>query len=489
MSHIKTSKTILTLKNYFELMLLLAINAVIAYWVWSNYSIIWSWQAVHLANQSEFNREEFIAFSQLLFFGITINRILQILAKYINRKNQSIYIPKILTQVLSILIYGLIALFGAVKLYDLPIRSLLAASGVVSIILAYAFRELISDILASMQIQMNRIARLGDWICIKHNEEMVIAKVIDLDQQIVTLQDSSHVTRLIRNSLFLQQSIINYNAHGNTLVRHAELEINSRFPHTEIIPVLENALAFVQYQHKEFHGHHHVHIKSLAQGNINITLDYCCHPSISKADSQHLVLGAAIRFLKCAGFDLTPAHSIISGPSEAPPKVPHRLLQAKEFGVLQSLNLEETQTLQDKLTWITLAQNEVLLTQGDQKEAIYIVSEGQLRIEIPKEVPQDHHEKWIEVGKCWPGDVVGEMSLLTGAAHTANVTACTPCVVMVINKTDIKPLLQKSPILTQAIVDHVIKLKQINEKAQHHQPNSEERKNLLGKVFQFLGIS
>ena len=488
MSPIKKNSTILSPKHYFELLLLITINAIIAYWVWSDYSTVWSWQAVHLANQSEFNREEFIAFSQLLFFGITLNRFLQVLAKYINRKNQSIYIPKILTQVLSILIYGLIALFGAVKLYDLPIRSLLAASGVISIILAYAFRELISDILASMQIQMNRIARLGDWVCIKHNEEIVVAKVIDLDQQIVTLQDSSQITRLIRNSLFLQQSIINYSSHGNALVRHADLAINSRLPHTEILPVLENALAFVQYQHKKFHGHHHVHIKSLTDGIINITLDYCCHPSISNADSRHLILGAAIRFLKCAGFDLRAAHTIAHEPSDASPKVSHRLLQAKEFGVLQSLNINETQLLQDKLTFLSLTQNEVLLSQGDQKEAIYIVAEGCLKIEVPKESPQDHHEKWIEVGKCWPGDVIGEMSLLTGVAHSANVTAYIPSIVMVILKDDIKPLLQHNRALTQAIVEQVIKLKEINEKVLHHRADPEERKNLLGKVFQFLGM-
>jgi small-conductance mechanosensitive channel len=488
MNHTKKSKHFFNPKDFLKILLLLAVNTLIAYWIWDHHFTIWSWKAVNLANQSEFSREEFVAFSQLLFFGFSINQILQILAKTINQENQNIYIPKILTQVISILIYCLIALFGAIKLYDLPIRSLLAASGVVSIILAYAFRELISDILASMQIQMNRIARIGDWICIKHNEEMVIARVIDLDQQIVTLQDSSHITRLMRNSLFLQQSIINYSNHSNTLVRHAELEINCRLPHTEILPVLENALAYVQYQNKHIHGHSHVHLKTLTQGNIQITLDYCSHPSISKADTHHIVLNAAIRFLKCAGFDLTPAQNLSRNSSEVPLRIIHRLWQAKEFGVLQSLNSEQAQVLENTLIFINLAQDEILLSRGDQKEAIYIVTEGHLRIEIPKEKPEGIDAKWLEVGKCWPGDVIGEMSLLTGEAHTANVTASVPSVVMAIQKTDIKPLLQNNRTLTQAIVDHVFKLKQINEKALHHQVNSQERKNLLGKVFQFLSI-
>jgi len=155
---------------------------------------------------------------------------------------------------------------------------------------------------------------------------------------------------------------------------------------------------------------------------------------------------------------------------------------------LQSLNIQETQTLQDKLTLLNLAQNEVLLSLRDQKEAIYIVTEGCLKIEIPNEGRQDHHEKWIEAGRCWPGDVIGEMSLLTGVAHSANVTAYIPSIVMVILKDDIKPLLQHNRALTQAIVEQVIKLKEINEKVLHHRADPEERKNLLGKVFQFLGM-
>ena len=473
---------LLTTKDIVQIVILFALNAGIAYWLNHHHSTIWAWEAVKLSTSFDFGTEELVAFAQLFIFGLTIDRILKIIVADINRTSSKIYIPKILTQVSSILIYGFIGLLGAVKLYELPIRSLLAASGLISVILAYAFRELISDILASAQIQMNRIARIGDWVSLKHNEDNIVAKVIDLDQQIVTLQDTSHITRLIRNSHFLQQTIVNYSGHGNIAVRQAEIELSSRLPHTEIIPVLENALEFVLYSNHQFLGDYYARTKTLSEGNLKFTLEYRCHPSISYAASHHLAINAALRFLKCAGFDLTPPQSQTRSNFENPTRVAHRLLQAKEFGVLKSLNVQETQVLEEKIRFVILSPLEPLLLQGELKDSIYIVAEGKLSIELPSE----DGAKAIELAKVWPGDVIGEMSLLTGEKHTANVIAQSRVTLMAITKADLEPLLKKNPQLTQDIVDQVLQLKLANEKKLHHKVDQTERKNLLKRVFQFL---
>jgi CRP-like cAMP-binding protein len=110
------------------------------------------------------------------------------------------------------------------------------------------------------------------------------------------------------------------------------------------------------------------------------------------------------------------------------------------------------------------------------------VAEGKLSVELPSE----DGAKAIELAKVWPGDVIGEMSLLTGEKHTANVVAQSRVTLMAITKADLEPLLKKNPQLTQDIVDQVLQLKLANEKKLHHQVDQTERKNLLKRVFQFL---
>ena len=189
-----------------------------------------------------------------------------------------------------------------------------------------------------------------------------------------------------------------------------------------------------------------------------------------------------MRFLKCAGLDLTPPQSQARSNFENPTRVAHRLLQAKEFGVLKSLNVQETQVLEEKIRFVILSPLESLLLQGELKDSIYIVAEGKLSIELPSE----DGAKAIELAKVWPGDVIGEMSLLTGEKHTANVIAQSRVTLMAITKADLEPLLKKNPQLTQDIVDQVLQLKLANEKKLHHKVDQTERKNLLKRVFQFL---
>ncbi|QWE25191.1 mechanosensitive ion channel family protein [Polynucleobacter sp. AP-Elch-400A-B2] len=474
----------LSIKDLVQLGILILLNGAIFIWLQSQYSTIWSWEIVSLQNADSFDAKQYAVLAQLLAFGITIDGLVRILVADINRNNKKIFIPKILIQVFSILVYGLLGLFGAIKLYELPVKSLLAASGVISVILAYAFREIISDILASAQIQISRIARIGDWVSLKHGEETIVAKVIDLDQQIVTLKDTSHTTRLIRNSLFLQQSIINYSTHGNVAVRNAEIELSNRFPHSEIIPILEDSLEYVHYLNHHYHGEYSTRVRTLSQGHMKFILEYRCHPSISLSESNHFVINAAVRFLKSAGFDLTPYQAQKNSNLDLPDKTPHRLLQLKEFGVLKSLNAEETQNLENKARFIRLSPQEILLNQGELKDSIFIVTEGKLSIELSGEDPA----KVIKLAKCWPGDVIGEMSLLTGERHTASVIAQSRVILMSIAKSDIEPILRKNPYLTQDIVDQVLLLKQANEKTVHHKPDQTERKNLINRVFQFLGM-
>jgi CRP-like cAMP-binding protein len=168
-----------------------------------------------------------------------------------------------------------------------------------------------------------------------------------------------------------------------------------------------------------------------------------------------------------------------------PSRLKRRLLQLKEFGVLRSLDDAQAAVLENHLQFTHLTTDEVLLNHGDLKDFIYILAEGRLRVQLPSSDDQ----KIIEAAKLWPGDVIGEMSLLTGEKHSATVIALQPCSLIQIAKSDIAPLLKSSPSLTQAIVDQVLLIKQANEHLRHHKVDQHERSTLLKRVFQFIGIN
>ena len=200
-----------------------------------------------------------------------------------------------------------------------------------------------------------------------------------------------------------------------------------------MLPILENALEYLNYSNKHFHGAHHARIKNLHQGNLIFKLEYRCHPSISSGESNHLAVDAALRFLKCAGFDLSPAQSESEFRTNHPARVAHRLSLAKEFGVLKSLNDTEIRKLQNSVQQIILEEHEILLKAGELKDSIYIVTEGRLLVQAT----DNNENKPTVLAKVWPGDVLGEMSLLTGEPHSASIISETRSSLLKIPKSDI----------------------------------------------------
>ncbi len=91
-----------------------------------------------------------------------------------------------------------------------------------------------------------------------------------------------------------------------------------------------------------------------------------------------------------------------------------------------------------------------LMVQGDQASSMFIILEGAARVSV---LGQNNDPR--EVAVLATGDVVGEMSLMTGAPRNATVTALTRLRALEITKEPIGALLNKSPNLLQRF-SHVL---------------------------------
>jgi CRP-like cAMP-binding protein len=105
-----------------------------------------------------------------------------------------------------------------------------------------------------------------------------------------------------------------------------------------------------------------------------------------------------------------------------------------------ALNGEQIKKLEGLSKAIEFPRGNVLMRQGDQATAMYIILEGAISISVgPSPAEQQ------EVAISATGDVVGEMSLMTGAPRTATATALTRLRVLEITKEDIAEMLKASP--------------------------------------------
>lgn len=81
----------------------------------------------------------------------------------------------------------------------------------------------------------------------------------------------------------------------------------------------------------------------------------------------------------------------------------------------------------------------VLMRQGELGHSMFIVAEGKVNVGVHSPAGEQH------VATLGPGEIVGEMSLLTGARRSATVTAAKKISALEIPKTALEGLIVESP--------------------------------------------
>jgi CRP/FNR family transcriptional regulator, cyclic AMP receptor protein len=96
--------------------------------------------------------------------------------------------------------------------------------------------------------------------------------------------------------------------------------------------------------------------------------------------------------------------------------------------------------------------NEVVVREGEEANAAYVVVHGRLKVTIAAA------EKDAALGLMGPGDVFGELALLTPEARrTATVKAIEPTQLIVLGGDGFHALLRSSPSVTYKVLRHVAK--------------------------------
>jgi signal transduction histidine kinase len=131
--------------------------------------------------------------------------------------------------------------------------------------------------------------------------------------------------------------------------------------------------------------------------------------------------------------------------------------------LLEGLSDEELQRLMDMADPVSLRAGEVLMRQGDTGNAAYVVIRGEF------EIQKQSGQSMIKIDVRNPGDVVGEMALLSRASRTATIIAKTDGEVLRIPPEAFESLLESSSTAAMAVLRWVMARLSQNESLLHQQ--------------------
>jgi CRP-like cAMP-binding protein len=144
----------------------------------------------------------------------------------------------------------------------------------------------------------------------------------------------------------------------------------------------------------------------------------------------------------------------------------------------RALNEAQTRELAKRCKPVELQPGTAMMRKGDSADAMFIILEGAASVSLG-----DQGDDAQEIAVSATGDVVGEMSLLTGQPRSATVTALTRLRAVEITKEAIAELFSTSPELLQRF-SHILAQRQQEQDAHAHRVRSTEQveEDLLDKM-------
>ncbi|SFP50872.1 Small-conductance mechanosensitive channel [Geopseudomonas sagittaria] len=330
---------------------------------------------------------------------------------------------RLLKDVLGAAIFLAAVVAAAAYVMQLPVKGLLATSGVVAIVVGLALQNTLSDVFSGIVLNTTKPYRLDDWVSIDGTE----GKVVEIDWRATHLLTSQGGTLVIPNSVAAKAKILNLNRSANI----------SNIAISVTVPAQVRPRLVLDALHKTLQGvsallptpKAKVSIKSSDLTSVEYEASGFVSTETDKVETRNLMFDLAYRHLRAAGVP-TGEHQL-----EVPTSRPRRLLD--DVKIFRSLDAEEKDRLSQQLVPQQFSAGQVVLEFGEATDQLLVIGTGVVSASIPD------GDRFVEAGRMGPGEVMGEEGVTLGAPSQARFTALTSSVIYRIDQDMIQACLKE----------------------------------------------
>ena len=402
-------------------------------------------------------------------------------------------IPKLLKDFISALIMTS-AIAGIVSsVFEKSLSGLVAASGVAGLVVGFAVKEVISDFFSGMILNLSPPYQIGDWIKLENDEW---AKVMEVNWRATTFEDFYCNTLIIPNSKMSTMAIRNFERPKKHCAQTLDF-----FLDFEILP--DRAINIITAAARE--GQHSlgitdegldplVGITDINEMGVKYFLYYYVPDVNAWISGKAVVYGKVIHHLYQAGIrPVYPRQELFT--SRLAPSSSMRIRDKRDLlsktELFFAMEPGEIDTLAEAMKEHQYEAGEAVVRQGEDGSSMYFLVEGLVNVLI--DFKGDGEQ--TKVAQIGPGQVLGEMSLLTGEPRTATIESEVRTVAYELAKEDLESVFERRPELAETISQIVAERKvktQEAAKGLSSEELEEETKSfanqLLSKMKGFFGI-
>ncbi|MBN2193588.1 MAG: mechanosensitive ion channel family protein [Polyangiaceae bacterium] len=360
-------------------------------------------------------------------------------------------LPRIFRDLLQVLVYVGVA-FITLRELGVELGSLLTTSALLTAVIGLSLQETLGNLFAGLAIQAQQPFRVGHWIQIEGTPDNAIGQVLEINWRATTILTDDRVEIIIPNGMLAKSPIRNFSVPSP--VSRRKVRVQGPYdvaPHRVEAALLEAARGCPGVLGDPPPT---TWVSLYADSGIEYSLvyfidDFAARPVIDSRIRRRIWYalqraGISVPFpVRDVRTAQTQADTARASDGERVAGI-ERVLRGVYF--LESLSDAAFAFLAGEVETRLFATDEDIIRQGDEGNELFILHWGSAAV-LVTHPGQDT----VEVARLGSGDVVGEMSLVTGEARSATVRATKPCECFVIGHDAFRSVLEKNPELAHRI--------------------------------------
>jgi small-conductance mechanosensitive channel/CRP-like cAMP-binding protein len=374
----------------------------------------------------------------------------------------------------------LILLFGIAATLILRDR-ILATTAVGAVVLGFALQDTLGNLFSGLALQIEKPFRVGDWVTIGAQE----GSVSEITWRATTLLTKAGNFVVVPNSVMAKDTITNYSVPTRQMRLHVDVgvsyDVAPNIVKSVIVEALRNASELSAARPPE------IRIVDFAGSAITYRVWFWVEDFDPDDRAQDQVRSYIYYAFRRNNVTIPYPIQIEMSPEEggmlAPqPAVDPRLMAS--VPMFAQLNENERSQLLAVGRPVMYARGEAIVRQGEEGHSLFIIRRGEVSVTLRGTVG--------EVAHLRAGDVFGEMSLLTGEARTATVTAAADCDLLEIDADGFRRVVLANPSVLERVTSVTATRR---EELDHHREThamaavaTDTRQSFLTRVRQFLRL-
>ncbi|GLR81202.1 mechanosensitive ion channel (plasmid) [Azospirillum oryzae] len=402
-------------------------------------------------------------------------------------------IPRLLADLLRFFVYGVAVLAILAFVLEQPVTGLLATSGVAIAVLGFALRNMIADIFAGIALNIEHPYRLGDWLELSPG---VAGRVDEINWRATRLIASDGTAIVVPNGIVAGSRFVNYSRPNPAFRASVPILLDQEVPVERAKRILLSGLLCADGVLPT--PRPDVIVEAVTPNGVSYLARFWTDDGGRVSLVRDAVLTAVLSNLAHAGIEPARPKQEVRRRQPGPPD--SGLLRR---GLLRQLELfdafddKEVDALAQAMRQFHIPAGSAAVRQGDAGESLFVIAEGVFDVQIAAPTLSDaedaQHPGVVHLTRLRPGDLFGEMSLLTGQPRSASVVACTDAVVFELSRGHLDPVLRRRPELAERLAELMAERQTRNVSQSKRQqgatpPPPAESQALLARLRGFFGL-